>query len=117
MDIFILMVMETYRYHLGLPEKDSDEFEMMTPEFKDEMQSFYWTVDMGIDFQVWIESFNTGSNNTQRSRFTRWLDETYARVFNPLKSTHDGFICLLDAMEELSLAIFDYNIALVNSER
>ena len=86
---------------------------MMASEFKEEMRRLYWTVDIGIHLQLWIESFDTGPTSTSRSRFVRWLDE----VFNPLRSTHDGLICLLDAMEELSFAIFDYNIALANSEQ
>ena len=113
MNIFMLLVVEFYRYHLGLPGKDSDDFEMMAPEFKEEMRRFYWTVDMGIDLQLWIESFDTGPTSTPRFRFVQWLDE----VFNPLRSTHNGLICLLDAMEELSFAIFDYNIALANSKQ
>jgi hypothetical protein len=107
MNMFILMVVESYRYYLGLPEKDSDEFKMMTPEFQEQMRSFYWTTDMEIDFNIWIESFDIGPRRSQGSLITRWLDEAYAKVFEPLRSTYRGLICLLDAMEELALAILD----------
>ena len=107
MNSFMLVVVESYRYYIGLPEEDSDEFEMMTPEFQEQMRSFYWTTDMEIDFNIWIESFNTGPRRFQGSLITRWVDEAYAKVFEPLRSTCRGLICLLDAMEELALAILE----------
>ncbi|CAB4034564.1 Hypothetical predicted protein [Paramuricea clavata] len=107
MNIFIFMVVESYRYYLGLPEKDSDEFGMMTPQFQEHMRSFFWTTNMEIDFNIWIESFNTGPRRSQGSLITRWLDEAYAKVFDPLRSTCRGLICLLDAMEKLALAILE----------
>jgi hypothetical protein len=104
MKLFILIILESYRYHLGLPEKDSSEFKIMTPESQERIRSFYWTEDMGIDFNVWIESFNTAP---QRSSFMRWLEEAYTKNFQPFRPTMKGLSCLLDAMEESALAILE----------
>ena len=105
MNLFILMVIESYRHHLGLPEKDSVEFQIMRPDLQEEMRRFYWTMDTDIDFNVWVNSFDTAPR--QGSSFGRWLEEAYVNAFEPFRYTFKGLICLLDSMEELALAVLD----------
>lgn len=110
MEMFIYLLVETYRDHLGLPERDSDEFEMMKPEFQEQMDSFYWTADTDIDFRIWITSFDTGPSQLPRSSISRWLGEAYINLFDPLRHMFKGMNLLLNSMEELALAILEDHV-------
>ena len=89
--------MEFYRSQLGLPEKDSDEFKMLKPEFQKRMTMFYQKEDENF----WMKCF---------ANLTKPIDPRSLQPFillSPLDSATKSLNYLLDEMQRLSLDLLD----------
>ena len=82
-----------YRYQLGLPEEDSNDFKKMKPEFQNRMRKFYPKEDK----RFWKRCFAFFKNDN-------FLSCLYPAISDvAMESLND----LLDQMQRLSLDILD----------
>ena len=57
----IVQKVEYYRYQLGFPKQDSEEFTMLSDVTQSKVRKFYLTSEINVE--AWLSKFNTGSDN------------------------------------------------------
>ena len=89
-----------YRSQLGFPEKDSQEFNKMASELKEQVIKFYLTDTK--DIIPWLKDFCIGTayddSSTERDDSTKGIEQPY-------KFVSWALYCVLDAMYKIALKI------------
>ena len=87
---------EFYRSQLGLPEKDSKEFQGMSEELQVQMQRFYLTD--GMDVNSWLKTFD--SDGAHCNSAPKCLDEAEA-IQASFMFVYDSLYQVLDEMARI----------------
>ena len=97
-----LLLNETrfYKSQLGLPDQNSDEFKMMTPEMQEKIRKF--CVTSGVQIATLITAYGASSTVEEFARFIPFVGSVIAGSIS-FSSTFYFLQCCLNDMEETAL--------------